>query len=138
MKEGKDLPGFFRKREILHGDKSTPAAMSRQGAEMAARGLLDEALIFYIKADDADGIGKVLEESRKEGDAFSFEAALRALGRSASHDEWKDVASAAMRSGRWKFAYRAFEKADDQDGLEEVRRLMGGEGSGAGETVEAP
>ena len=66
----------------------------------------------------------VLEESRRSGDSFSFEAALRALSLEATREEWGALGRQALEDGKLWFAYRAFEKADDQGGLEKVRTAM--------------
>jgi hypothetical protein len=38
--------------------------------------------------------------------------------------EWVAVAETALAAGMLSFAYRAFEKADHQEGLERARRAM--------------
>ena len=92
----------------------------------------------------------VLEESRRRGDAFTFEAALRALGRTASRKEWAEVGEQAAAAGQFRFAWRAFEKAGDKAGLEKVRLALAAEenppvpsvqpfrGSGVGTVREFP
>lgn len=117
-------PGFFRRRELLDSEGSSREALASQGGDFYAKGMLDEALTFFAAAGDREGMEKVLEESRSQGDAFTFEAALRALGKSASRSDWKDVGEKALAAGQLWFSYRAFEKADHQPGLEEVRRVM--------------
>jgi len=123
MKEA-SVPGFIRRRELLDGEGSSREALASQGGDFYSLGLLDEALTFFAEAGDREGMEKVLEKSRSQGDAFTFEAALRALGKSASRSDWKDVGEKALAAGQLWFSYRAFEKADHQTGLEEVRRIM--------------
>ncbi len=118
------IPGFYRKREMLEGDRASKEDLGREGRVLAAQGLLDEALLFFAKADDGEGMASVLEESRRRGDAFTFEAALRALDRTASRKEWAEVGERAAAAGQFRFASRAFEKAGDQAGLEKVRLAL--------------
>lgn len=122
--EKSSVPGFIRRRDLLDGKGSSTEALAAQGRDFLDRGLLDEALTFFARAGDREGMERVLEESRGQGDAFTFEAALRALGTQASHSDWKDLGEKALAAGYLWFSYRAFEKADHQPGLEEVRRLM--------------
>jgi len=124
MTEETSYPGFFRRREMLDAQGTPGGTLSTQAAKLAAQGLLDEALTFFAKAGDREGMEGVLEESRRTGDTFSFEAALRALGREATKEEWGALGRQAMEDGRLWFAYRAFEKADDQAGLVKVRTTM--------------
>ncbi len=124
MAQNPVVPGFFQKRKMLDVQQVSPGDLSRQGRELLSQGLLDEALGFFLKAGDEEGMQAVADEGRREGDYFSFEAALRGLGREAGGEEWRALAKNALERGRLWFAYRAFEKADDQPGLEQVRRAM--------------
>jgi hypothetical protein len=121
------VPGFFRKREMLEGDRSSKEILRREGSSLAAEGFLDEALLFFAKAEDEEGVAGILEESRRRGDAFTFEAALRFLGRTASRKEWAEVGERAAAAGLFRFAWRAFEKAGDKEGLEKVRLALAAE-----------
>jgi hypothetical protein len=47
--------------------------------------------------------------------------------------EWVGVGETALTAGLLWFAYRAFEKADHQDGLERTRAAMRAAGIAAGE-----
>lgn len=124
MTDNTPYPGFFRRREMLDAEGTPEKTLSAQGAELAAHGLLDEALTFFARAGDRKGMESVLEESRRSGDSFSFEAALRALSLEATREEWGALGRQALEDGKLWFAYRAFEKADDQGGLEKVRTAM--------------
>jgi len=121
---GKSQPGFFERRELLFAPQPNQAALSAQGRLCLEAGLLEGALEFFAKAGDTGGLAQVEEAARRSGDAFSLEAALKALGRTASPAEWAAVGETALGAGLLWFAYRAFEKADNQDGLERTRREM--------------
>ena len=128
MSEEAKVPGFFRRREMIDNEQTAERKLVEQGGEFAKQGLLDEALTFFIRAGDEKGMKEVLAESRRLGDSFTFDAALRVLGKTASREEWKEVGEKAFEAGRLWFAYRAFEKADNQEGLEKVRTAMGEQG----------
>lgn len=118
------LPGFFEKRALLFAERTDVVALRIQVAAALEAGLFESALEFAIKAGDTAGIEQVREAARRFGDAFSFEAALRALGQTAPQADWVTVGETALTAGRLWFAYRAFEKAENQDGLERTRREM--------------
>jgi hypothetical protein len=120
----KPLPGFFERRELLFAPQPDPAGLSAQGRVFLGAGLLDSAMESFAKAGDTAGLAQVEAAARSTGDAFSLEAALKALGRTATPAEWAAVGETALGAGLLWFAYRAFEKADDQDGLERTRREM--------------
>lgn len=122
------LPGFFEKRELLYAEQPDAAALRKEAGNAMAAGVLDVALDLFVKAGDTAGMEQVLEEARRIGDAFSFEAALRALGRTVGASEWVRLGETARAAGRLAFAYRAFEKADSQPNLERVRQEMAAAG----------
>lgn len=118
------IPGFFERRELLFAAKSDPAALKQQGRGFLEAGLLDSALESFAMAGDGDGLAQVELAARRTGDTFSLVAALRALGKKASPTEWVAIGETALKAGLLWFAYRAFEKADNQDGLERTRTAM--------------
>ena len=120
----KSQPGFFERRELLFAPQPNPAGLSAQGRLCLGAGLLEGALEFFAKAGDVAGLAQVEEAARRSGDAFSLEASLKALGKTATPAEWAAVGETALGAGLLWFAYRAFEKADNQAGLERTRREM--------------
>lgn len=118
------IPGFFERRELLFAPKPDPAALSRHGRGFLEAGLLDSALESFAMAGDSEGLVQVDEAARRAGDTFSLVAVLKALGKTATPAEWIGVGETALKAGMLWFAYRAFEKADHQDGLERTRTAM--------------
>lgn len=118
------LPGFFEKRELIYAAQPPTAALRAQAKRLLESGILEGALESFQRAGDAPGVAEVAEAARAAGDAFAYEAALKALARAAAPAEWVAVGETALAAGMLSFAYRAFEKADHQEGLERVRRAM--------------
>lgn len=118
------LPDFAERRGLLFAEQPSASALSTQARGLLDAGLLDGALEMYAKAGDAAGVALVVEAARHAGDAFTFEAALKAAGRTAPPAEWVALGETALGAGLLWFAYRAFEKADSQEGLERTRTAM--------------
>ena len=118
------IPGFYERRELLFAAKPNPAALSAQGKGFLEAGLLDSALESFAMAGDSSGLALVEAAARRAGDTFSLVPALKALGKTPTAVEWVDVGETALTAGMLWFAYRAFEKADNQDGLERTRFAM--------------
>jgi hypothetical protein len=118
------VPGFFEKRGLIYAAQPDAAAQRAQGKRLLESGILEAALESFVRANDTKGIEEVAAAGRAAGDAFAYEAAHKALGRVPSPAEWVALGETALASGMLWFAYRAFEKADSQDGLERVRRAM--------------
>lgn len=120
----KSVPGFYERRELLFAAKPDPAALSAQGRVFLEAGLLDSALESFAMAGDSAGLSHVEAAARRAGDTFSLVPALKALGKTASPAEWVAIGETALQAGMLWFAYRAFEKADNQGGLERTRAAM--------------
>ena len=118
------IPGFFEKRELIYAAQPDAAALGAQGRRLLEGGLLEAALESFVRAGDTAGITEVAAAARAAGDAFACEAALKALGKTPAPAEWVALGETALAAGMLWFAYRAFEKADSQDGLERARRAM--------------
>lgn len=118
------LPGFYERRELLFAAKPDPSALSAHGRTFLESGLLDSALESFAMAGDTAGIARVEEAARSTGDSFTLVAALKALGKSATPAEWVAIGETALQAGLLWFAYRSFEKADNQEGLERTRAAM--------------
>lgn len=118
------IPGFYERRELLFAVKQNPAALSAQGRGFLEAGLLDSALESFAMAGDSAGLAQVEEAARRVGDTFSLVPAIKALGKTMTPAEWIVVGETALEAGMLWFAYRAFEKADNQDGLERARTAM--------------
>jgi hypothetical protein len=118
------LPGFFERRDLLFAVKPNPAALGAHGRIFLEAGLLDSALESCAVAGDTAGIARVEEAARRAGDSFSLVAVLKALGKTATPAEWVAIGETALQAGMLWFAYRAFEKADNQEGLERTRTAM--------------
>ena len=126
-KEAK-VPGFFRRRDLLDSEQPAERKLVVVQGSFSQTKVQTKEQTFFIRAGDEKGMRRVLAESRSLGDSFTFDAALRVLGKTASRSEWKEVGEKAFEAGRLWFSYRAFEKADYQEGLEKVRAAMGEQG----------
>ena len=118
------LPGFYERRGLLFAAMPDPAALSAQGRGFLEAGLLDSALESFAMAGDTAGLAHVEEAARRTGDSFSLVAVLKAIGKTATPAEWIVIGETALKAGLLWFAYRAFEKADNQDALERTRSAM--------------
>jgi hypothetical protein len=121
------VTGFFKRQQML-GEGASGEQLSKEAHRLAGEGLLDDAITFFIGAGDTAGLEKMALRCLKDGDLFGFEAASRALGKEPEAGEWQELGNKALAHGKLWFSYRAFEKAEDHDGLEKVRRRMSEEG----------
>ena len=114
------LPNALQLREIKYGIKTTAAERSRVARELAEAGRFAEALDLFLLAGDEEGEA----ESRRravEGGHPVLLLTLRRAGRAISCDEWRQAAEAAVRTGRWREAFRCYTEAGDEEGLAAIR-----------------
>ena len=136
---GKTLPGFFEKRELLYAEQPNAAALRRAGARRAGGRAAGARAGVLRQGRRHRGAGAGGRGRARRGRRLRFEAALKALGQDGGGGR-SGSRSARRRSrpGLLWFAYRAFEKADHQDGLERTRRAMFEAGIAPASSSRAP
>lgn len=103
------LPGFLKKKKLLD-DPQLPAEVCRSYGDLfLAAGWLADALDFYLKGKDADGLARLQALALESGDAFLLERLLQAEGREAP-ELWPQVAAAATAAGKYTLARWAQER----------------------------
>ena len=117
-------PGFFEKRELLFAAKPDAAALKAPGAAFWRPACSTPRW----SCSDGRGQPRASRRSRRPPAARATPSALwrraRLSERRATPDEWVAIGETALSAGMLSFAYRAFEKADHQDGLERTRAAM--------------
>jgi len=111
------LPSLLERRGLLHGKESQKADHRGLAERYLEAGRYADALEFFHKADDAEGIDRIRRHAIKEGDVFLLGEIERVTHAPVPPEIWKEAASNAERSGRLAFARKGFEKAGDADGV---------------------
>jgi hypothetical protein len=130
----KELPHYKKKQQLLHAKDARPGDLRRQGEEFLQAGWLSDAIDFFKKAGDQNGLEKVRDIVISEGDAFLFRRALTALDVTASEEQWKELADRALDLGKLQFAREGYRMAGDRKSLDKVDQLINPD---AEETPEA-
>lgn len=90
---------YLQKRDLLFGPKSTPAALSAAGREYFAREAYSDALDFFEKARDLEGLKTVKAVALERGDSFLLARLERYDSALVSQQEWEQTARAAEKRG---------------------------------------
>jgi len=122
MSKSQELPGFWEKRKILFGPKTTPETMRQTGRRFMEAGRLDDALEFLERTDASDEVRQILRVAQERGDTALFLRAKKALREEPTEEELLAIARAAQAAGRLSMACVALVKAGRQ---EEAERLRG-------------
>ncbi len=116
----KGLPGCLKKRRLLN-EKELKAELCREyGEKFLALGWWEDALEFFQKAGDAQGLEKIKNHCLESGDAYL----LGRLGGSQDQKTWRQLAERALDLGKLHFARRAYELAGDPDKTAMVAGLI--------------
>ena len=119
-----NLPHYKMKQQILFAKDAKPQTLAEYGRRYLNAGWLSDALEFFLRAGDKQGLEQIRVQSIKEGDVFIFRRALDALDTSTSNADWRELGENARRLGKLQFAREAFRMAEDRKSLDELERLI--------------
>jgi hypothetical protein len=120
MAQRRKLPGFYEKRKILFGPKTTPEKMRETGKLLMDAGRHDDALEFFERCAADDLTRLIAAEAMNAGDAPLFMRAKKVLKELITEDEWTRLAASAEKASAYSMAYVAHLKAGHE---EEATRL---------------
>jgi hypothetical protein len=112
-------------REIKYSEKTADAERSRVGRAMLEAHRTAEALDLFLLAGDDAAVGKIEEEAVRDGRPVLLLLCERAH-RPIAKARWKAAGQAAFAAGRFREAFRCFEKAGDEEGIARVRERLPG------------
>jgi hypothetical protein len=87
-------------------------------------GRLVDALDFFEKARDLDGIRRIREESILEGDPFLLYQTSKFLKESPLPEVWRKVGEKALAEGRLQQALTAFKAVPDEEQMEKIQIML--------------
>ncbi len=118
----KGVPGCLKKRRLLNDPELRPELCREYGEKFLDLGWWQDALEFFQKCGDAQGLEKIKAHCLETGDVFL----LGRLGSPQDPKTWRLVAEKALDQGQFYFARRAYELASDPDKAAMVDGLIAG------------
>ena len=112
------------KQKLLYIDKTPPEILKNYGNVLFEQGRISDALDFYQKAGDHDGVEKIRQVAFESGDVMLFQQAAKALQVEPKVKDWKDIAQKALQQKKYSFALLALEKAGDEEGLNALKKQL--------------
>jgi hypothetical protein len=91
---------YIKKRDQLHADKASPAGLSQVGREFFKLERYSDALDFFEKARDKDGIQQVKQVALERGDTFLLSRLDRFDREMISQQDWEAAGKKAEAQGR--------------------------------------
>jgi hypothetical protein len=118
------LPDYRLKQKLLYIDKTSPEVLEAYGDAFMAEGNISDALDFYQKANFTEGIQKIKDKAMADGDVMIFQAAAKALKIELQPAEWEAIGEKAVALKKYFFARHAFSKANNEEKLESLKKIM--------------
>jgi hypothetical protein len=118
------LPDYRSKQKILYIDKTSPADLQKYGDSFFEDDRLADAIEFYEKANYEAGLQKIKAVAFERGDVMFFQQAAKVLRMDLKPADWNAVGQKAMTLKKYSFARIAFQKADNEEMLNSLQKIM--------------
>jgi hypothetical protein len=101
---------YIKKRDLLHSEKTSKETLSNVGREFFDAERYSDALDFYEKAKDLNGLNEIKQYAVKSGDTFLLSRLDRFDRTLISRPDWDAAAQNAQAAGRESMANFAARK----------------------------
>lgn len=118
------LPDVKQKQRLLFSEKLTAEAWIDLGQRFLEAGWFNDAIDFFARAEHQEGLGRVREIAREQGDTFLLTRCLKALAVEAEDREWAALGDRALALGKWQFAREAYRLAGDRKAMDRIDALI--------------
>ena len=120
----KALMSCLKKRDLIQEVTTSRETLIQFGQEYLNQGRWLEALEFFERAPDPEGLQTLKKKGLEEGDPFLYKQACRFLKESPVPAEWKLIGEKALSQGRWHQALTAFKALADETKIQEIEQLI--------------
>ena len=101
---------YIKKRDLLHSEKTSAATLTATGREFLALERFSDALDFFEKAKDKEGIAEIKKIALSRGDTFLLARLDRFDREMVSTSDWEAAARKSAEQGRESMAEFAARK----------------------------
>jgi hypothetical protein len=114
----------LKKRDLLHNPQVTPDQLSQYGRGYLGEDRLVDALNFFEKAQDLEGVRQIRERSIEEGEPLLLQQTCKLLKENAPEEAWRKVGEKALSDGRFQQAITAFKAIQDEEQIEKIQTML--------------
>ena len=118
------LPDYRIKQKLLYVDKVNQGNLQNYGDLFLEEGRIPDAFDFYIKANNNIGLQKIKEIAMNSGDVMLFGQAAKALNLELKPADWESIGLKAIELKKYSFAGHALEKANNEEMLTSLKKIM--------------
>jgi hypothetical protein len=116
----------LKKRDLLHNPNIGNAELTQHGWDYLKEDRPVDALDFFEKAKDLEGIRRIREWSLEQGDPFLLQQTSKLLKEPVPEDLWRKVGEKAQAAGRLQQALTSAKALADEEKIQEIQALMRG------------
>jgi hypothetical protein len=114
----------LKKRDLLHNPQVDRDELSRYGKEYLNQDRPADALDFFEKAEDIEGIRQVREISLRAGEPFLLQQTSKLLKEKIATEIWEKVGAKSLADGRLHQALAAFRVIQDENKIQEIQSRL--------------
>jgi len=114
----------LKKRDLLHSPNTSLEELSQYGREYLQANRLVDALDFFEKAQDQEGIRQVKKIGLEEGDFFLLQQSSKLLKEPVPDEVWKGLGETNLSQGKLQEALSAFKVVKDEAKIQEIQALL--------------
>ena len=119
-----NLLSCLKKRDLLHNPNIRGEEFAQYGWAYLKQDRPVDALDFFEKAQDLEGIRRIREWSLEQGDHFLLQQTSKLLKEPVPEDSWRKVGEKAQAAGRLQQALMAFKALADEEKIQEIQALL--------------
>ena len=114
----------LKKRDLLHNPQAGSSELSQYGQEYLRQDRVVDALDFFEKAGDMEGVRQVREVSIKVGEPFLLQQTSKLLAEKIPSEVWERVGEKVLSEGRLYQALTAFKALQNENKIQEIESRM--------------
>jgi tetratricopeptide (TPR) repeat protein len=114
----------LKKRDLLHNPNISNDEFVQYGWEYLKQERPVDALDFFEKAMNLEGIQRIRVWSLEQGDPFLLQQTSKMLKEQVPEESWRQVGEKAKAAGRHQQALMAFKAVADEEKIQEIQDLL--------------
>ena len=124
------------KRDLLASDALSADETLAYAEHFFAKGMLDDAVAFYAKAESVEGVERVKSVAMEHGNSGLLIEVQKTRLVEVTAADWEALGDNAMRSGKYAYAVFAFWKSGSDEKRKEAEKEYAPPGRALGRTEE--
>jgi len=126
----KKLPNYQEKQHILYIKHHSEKDLIAYGDAFLEEGKISDAIDFYQKANNVQGLEKIKGMAELSGDVMLLQQVLKPLRQTIPEETWNAIGQRALEFKKHLFALYAFEKGNNDTIAGRIKEIIKSEDDG--------